>query len=126
MLTPCRVLIVEDEPLIAESLKELLQSSEYEVIGTASSAEQAFAVAEQNRPDVAVIDVKLAGAIDGVSVAIELGRRYEAMAVFITGNPQTVFDQAWDFRHAVLAKPFTDKEFLEAVASACRLQTAES
>jgi DNA-binding response OmpR family regulator len=119
MIEPCKVLIVEDEPLIAESLIDLLQTTEHHVVGAATSAEQAFTLAERSAPEVAVLDVKLSGDIDGVSLATELARRYGTSVVFITGNPQTVFDRGWDFRHSVLAKPFNDCEFLEAIAAAC-------
>jgi DNA-binding response OmpR family regulator len=119
MATPYKVLIVEDEPLIAENLRDLLTASGYDVVNSASGAELAFAIAEDTRPDVAVIDVKLAGALDGVTLALELSRRYRITAVFITGNPQAVCDRAWDLRYFVLAKPFSESEFLDTVAAAC-------
>jgi len=125
MAKPCKVLIVEDEQLIAESLIDLLTPlPEYDVIGAAGTAEQAFAHAERNCPDIAIVDVHLSSALDGVTLAVELSRRYGTSAIFITGNPQTVFNRAWEFRHAVLAKPFSDKEFLDAVASACQQRVA--
>ena len=121
MIKPSKVLIAEDEQLIAESLIELLKPlPHFEVIGAAGTAEQAFAYAERDRPDIAIVDVHLSGALDGVTLAIELSHRYDTTTIFITGNPQTVFNRAWEFRHSVLAKPFTDAEFLDAVASARR------
>ena len=116
----CKVLIVEDEPLIAESLCELLGERDYDVVGTAKDTEQAFALAERGRPDVAVVDVRLADSIDGISLAMELASRYGTVVLFMTGNPQTVYDRAWEFRYSVLAKPFTDEEFLGAISEACR------
>lgn len=124
MAKSCKILIVEDEQLIAESLIDLLTIPGYEVVGAAGTAEQAFAFAERNRPDIAVVDVHLSGAIDGVTLVTELAQRYGVVAVFITGNPQTVFDRAWEFRHSVLAKPFTDTEFLAAVSEACKQRAA--
>jgi DNA-binding response OmpR family regulator len=119
MRTRYKIMIVEDEPLIAEGLKELLDGSKYEVVNCASGAEGAFVVAEKTRPDVAVLDVKLAGDLDGVTLALELSRRYRVTVMFITGNPQAVYDRAWDFRHFVLAKPFSESEFLDTIAAAC-------
>jgi DNA-binding response OmpR family regulator len=125
MAAPYKILIVEDEPLIAESLQELLTASGYEFVSRASGAERAFALAEGSRPDVAVIDVKLTGDLDGITLALELSRRYRVTVVFITGNPQAVYDRAWDFRHFVLAKPFSESEFLDTVSAACA-QIAET
>jgi DNA-binding NarL/FixJ family response regulator len=120
-MAKCKVLVVEDEQLIAESLIDLLtRLPEYDVIGAAGTAERAFSFAEWSHPDIAIVDVHLSDALDGVTLAIELSRRYGTSAVFITGNPQAVFNRAWEFRHSVLAKPFTDEEFLAAVASARR------
>ena len=126
MVERCKVLIVEDEQLVADSLIDLLAPlPDYDVIGAAGTAEQAFTCAERNRPDIAVVDVHLSGALDGVTLAIELSQRYNVTTIFITGNPQAVFNRAWEFRHSVLAKPFTDTEFLSAVAAA-RRQRVES
>jgi len=96
-----------------------LECSKYEVVNCASGAEGAFVVAENTLPDVAVLDVKLAGDLDGVTLALELSRRYRVTIMFITGNPQAVYDRAWDFRHFVLAKPFSESEFLDTIAAAC-------
>jgi DNA-binding NarL/FixJ family response regulator len=124
MARPSKVLIVEDEQLIAESLIDLLKPlPEYDVIGTAVTAEQAFAYAERDRPDIAIVDVHLSSALDGVTLAIELSHRYDTTTIFITGNPQTVFNRAWEFRHSVLAKPFTDAEFLDAVGAVRQKRT---
>ena len=119
MAAPYKILIVEDEPLITEALSDLLTDSGYEVVSGATEAERAFVLAEETRPDVVILDVKLAGDLDGVTLALELSRRYRVTVVFITGNPQAVYDRAWDFRHFVLAKPFSDSEFLDTVAAAC-------
>ena len=67
--TPCRVLIVEDEALVAMSLSFMVEDLEHEVCGVASSGPQAIEQAGQSRPTVALVDVGLKGGMDGIQTA---------------------------------------------------------
>ena len=81
-----RVLIVEDEVLIALDLERELTTAGFEVVGMAGSAEQAVSVAERERPEAAVMDIRLNGARDGVDAALELWQQFKIRSVFVSGN----------------------------------------
>ncbi len=118
---PPKVLIVEDEALIARHERALLEAAGYTVVGVTGDAEEAFVLCQKDPPHVAVVDVQLAGDINGITLAVEIARRHEIAAVLVTGNPRAVIEQAWDFRYAMLSKPFDDAELLRAVAAAFEL-----
>jgi DNA-binding response OmpR family regulator len=81
-----RVLIVEDEALIALETSTHLADWGYEVSGIATSVSDALQQAERAPPDLALIDVNLAAGGDGVAAARELRTRYGAPVVFVTGQ----------------------------------------
>jgi CheY-like chemotaxis protein len=114
------VLIVEDEKIIAAAVKDLLEGAGYRIVGVADSAEAAFEFAEAGRPNAAIVDVKLAGLIDGITLAQELSSRYGSGIVFVTGNPMAVWRQARGLTSQILSKPFSEDELLTAVASVCK------
>ncbi|MBL8725333.1 MAG: response regulator [Planctomycetes bacterium] len=67
-----RVMIVEDESLVAEDLHQCLEQFGYEVVGVADSAESARRLARDQVPDLALLDIRLKGAVDGIELAQEL------------------------------------------------------
>ncbi len=81
-----RVLIIEDEALIALETSSHLADWGYEVSGIAASVSDALRQAEEVPPDLALIDVNLASGGDGVAAARELRSRYGAPVVFVTGQ----------------------------------------
>ena len=81
-----KILIVEDDPLIAMTMREALTLVGFEVTGTAASVSQALSLAETTKPDLAIFDVRLAGRRDGVEGAAMLRDRLGLPAVFVTGE----------------------------------------
>jgi DNA-binding NarL/FixJ family response regulator len=79
-----RVLIVEDELLLAESLEDMLTEDGHEVCGTARSADEAVRLARTQNPDVVLMDVKLASSRDGIHAAEEIRQRQTCRVVFLT------------------------------------------
>jgi two-component system, response regulator PdtaR len=120
----CTVVIAEDEPLIAERIKALLEDAGVRVIGMAADAGDAIELAARHYPTVAILDVKLAGAIDGATLADHFDVNYGIEIVFVTGNPLYVWRHAGSRRYQVLGKPFSDDELLKAVATACATANA--
>jgi len=114
-----RLLIVEDEELIAQNMKELLEEEGYCVVGIAKTAEDALALSEAHVPTAALVDVRLAEAIDGITLAQELTRLYGVRIVFVTGNPLAVWRRTEGTAQAILSKPYSDQELLSAVETAC-------
>lgn len=83
---PLRILIVEDEHLIALDLQEVLESAGHTVVGHAVSMEDALKLAAKAKPDVALVDVGLKGEGNGLDTATALGARYRIPTLFLTGN----------------------------------------
>jgi signal transduction histidine kinase len=79
-----RVLIVEDEAIVALDLQHQLEQLGYVVCGMAGSGPKAIRKAEETRPDLVLMDVKLRGTMDGVEAAEELRARFDLPVVFLT------------------------------------------
>jgi len=86
-----RVLVVEDEFFISLDTKALLQSMGHTVVAIAVSADQAVLLAGQEKPDVVLMDIRLAGTRDGIDAAEEIRSRFGISSIFVTANsdPQT-------------------------------------
>jgi diguanylate cyclase (GGDEF)-like protein len=102
-----RVLVVEDEAIVAMDLAAELQQMGYEVIGTAGTAADALRLAELSPPDIALLDIRLQGASDGIDVAAALVGRLRIPILFLTADTdQTTLDRALRTAPAgYLAKP---------------------
>jgi CheY-like chemotaxis protein len=72
-----KVLIVEDERVIAEHLQEMLDSFGYEVIGIVATGDRAIEIAKKNRPDVVLMDIPINASLNGVETAVCLQGIYE-------------------------------------------------
>jgi two-component system, response regulator PdtaR len=81
-----RGLIVEDEFFISLHTKQLLQVLGHVVVGIAVSADQAIHFAEQEHPDVVLMDIRLNGSRDGIEAADEIRKRFGIGSIFVTAN----------------------------------------
>lgn len=79
-----RILLVEDEAVVAEDLRAVLQELGYDVIGTESAGLEAIERATEERPDLVLMDVRLRGDPDGIEVAKVLHARLATPVVFLT------------------------------------------
>ena len=112
-----RILIVEDEYLIALTAEMWLRDAGFEVIGPASSFESAVALAEQTRPDLVLMDIVLASERDGVDAALTIRERFGIGSLFTSANQDTenmerakAADPAgW------LPKPYATERLIQAV-----------
>lgn len=82
---PARLLIVEDDVLLASSLDELLSASGFEVVGIAGSAATAASLAGERHPQLALIDIRLVGPIDGIELACHFREQFRIPAIFLSG-----------------------------------------
>ena len=80
------ILIVEDEGIVALDLQQTLIKLGYRVSGMAASAEEAIASIAEHRPDLALMDIRIEGARDGVETAQTLKSEYGVPAVFLTAH----------------------------------------
>ncbi|MBU9697309.1 response regulator [Rhodobacteraceae bacterium HSP-20] len=95
-----RILIVEDEFLIAMCIEDELREAGHEVVGIAARYETAVAMARAERPDLAIVDVRLASVRDGIDVALTLRRELDIPSVLATGS-----DHLANVRRAEAAEP---------------------
>lgn len=86
MMNTARILIVEDEYLVAKHLQLALEDDGYEVAGVAASSGQALLVAGRERPDLVLMDVHIRGDVDGVATAGLLRAELGVPVVFLTAN----------------------------------------
>jgi CheY-like chemotaxis protein len=122
---PLRILIVEDEFLIALELESLLQDEGHDVVGIASSSDEAIALGQQLAPDLALVDIHLADGLTGVDVARRLTDEHHVTVLFMTANAKRIPE---DFAGArgVIAKPYTERGVKEALAYVTTEQEQES
>jgi two-component system, response regulator PdtaR len=115
-LTALRVVIAEDEALIRLDLKEMLEEEGYVVIGQAGDGETAVALAEQLRPDLVIMDIKMPG-LDGISAADRIAGRHLAPVVILTAFSQRDLVQRAGEAGAMafLVKPFTKADLVPAI-----------
>jgi DNA-binding response OmpR family regulator len=99
------VLIVEDDLTIADLLQEALEADGYHVTGVARTTKEAVRSAEEHRPDVAVIDVRLVDGDLGTDVAAYLRATTTAGIMFSTGNSGSK-DRMEECGDAVMTKPY--------------------
>lgn len=112
---PLRILIVEDEILIALELESLLQDLGHEIVGIAASSGDALALGQDLTPDLAFVDIHLADGPTGVDVARYLADEHQVTVLFMTANAKRIpedFAGAW----GVIAKPYTERGVREALA----------
>lgn len=103
-----RILVVEDEALIALELECLLGDLGHVTVGVAGSSAEAIALARSTTPDVALVDVHLVDGPTGVEVARALSADPRMTVVFMTANAKRIPD---DFAGAlgVIAKPYSER-----------------
>ena len=114
------VLIVEDNALVAFMIEDALASSGHTVVGPAPRADTALKLAEEARPDLALIDIDLDGERSGIALARELRDRWKIPTLFATGQSDEAHGHA-DAALGVLTKPFSPTTVASAVAVIDRL-----
>lgn len=117
---PVSILIVEDEALIASYIQEVLQESGFAISGVASSGPEAISLVSNNPPDLALVDIKLAGPMDGIEVAQLLRGRFNVQSIFLSGvcDPETM-DRAQRVQPlGFLEKPFRPSQVFNALQRA--------
>ena len=109
---PTRILIVEDEEIVALDLTMRLESMGYEVIGNVAKGEKSFLLASENHPDILLMDIKLAGNIDGIQTAELMRKFYNLPVIYLTAFADNATLQRAKKTHpyGYIIKPFTNDE----------------
>ncbi len=112
MTSVSRILVVEDEALIAEDLKTTLQELRYQPVATVSTGEQAVQKAEELKPDLILMDIRLKGVMDGIEAAEQIHRRFAIPVVFLSAasNRLSVERLKITEPYGFVSKPFDPSE----------------
>ncbi len=101
-----RVLIIEDEPIIALDLQQLVETAGHDVVGVAASEDEAVAIAEAERPSLVLADVNLGSGGDGASAVSRILSRHSAPVIFVTAYPERLLTGQAAEPAFVITKPF--------------------
>lgn len=112
MARKTRVLVVEDEGVVAMNVKMALLDGGYEVLPIAISAQTALTFTAQYRPDVVLMDIRIKGDKDGIDTATLITRHYHIPIIYTTAHyDEETVRRANETEHAgYLVKPYEDSE----------------
>lgn len=107
-----RILIVEDEHIVAIGIKKMLKDLGYTVTGIASSGEDAIVKAESTFPDAVLMDIMLKGNIDGVEAAKGIKEKFGIPIVYLTAySDKEIFERVKPTEPlGYIIKPFDEKD----------------
>jgi len=119
-MTKERILVVEDEVLVAEELREDLEELGYSVAGVVGSGESAVRAVSENRPDLILMDVRLEGDVDGIEAARQIQAKFDVPIIYLTAysDQETLKRAAATSPAAYLIKPFNERELEANIALA--------
>ena len=114
----CNVLIVEDDLIIALDEEMTLLDAGYTVVGTATTEEEAVALAARFHPDVMVVDIRLADGSRGPDAVARVRQTQSVHVIFASGNLDPATRTQLQSFHpvAMISKPFLPAQLAEAVA----------
>jgi DNA-binding NarL/FixJ family response regulator len=117
-----RILIVEDDYLIAGEMESELAAAGFEVVAVVASAKEAIRLAVGEKPHLVVMDIRLEGDTDGIDAAIEIFKRCGVRCVFASAyySPDARLRATTCSPLGWLAKPYTMRSLVEAVETALR------
>jgi len=117
-----RALIIEDEALIAEELREHLAHLGFSVIAAVDNAEEGIAIAIREHPNLVLMDIRLRGEKDGVQAALEIRRSVDVPIVYVTAySDRSTVDRAKRTEHdGFLLKPFLRHELQPTIEVAMK------
>ena len=115
-----KILIVEDEGIVAIGIKATLLGFGYKVLPIAISGESAIRIATEHTPDLILMDIKLRGRLNGIETAIALKSQLKAPIIYCTAHtdPATVEAAMGTGPASILMKPVNDEDLRAAVQSA--------
>ena len=116
-MSKIKVLVVEDEIIIADNICKSLQSIGYDVFEPALNFSEAIAIIEKKTPDIAILDIQLSGKKTGIDLAEKINEKYNFPFIFLTANEDfNTFNKAKMVApYAYLVKPFSKNELFTSI-----------
>ncbi|MEO8406482.1 MAG: response regulator, partial [Chitinophagaceae bacterium] len=117
MDTLIKILVVEDEMIIAAKISMQLNGLGYEVTGILPRGEEALLHVEENRPDIVLLDINLKGNLDGIETALQLQKQTDIPVIFLTANADdATFNRAKAAKpYAFISKPYKQLDLQRAI-----------
>ena len=127
-MPPFRILIVEDEPLVAMEWKETLEAAGYQIVAMVDSADVLLTSVRDNKPDLVLMDVRLRSFLDGIDAVSRLRFLSSLPVIYITAysTPDIVRRAQGTGPAAFLVKPVDGTQLVEAVRQALKAATKGS
>ncbi len=118
-MSKTKVLILEDEIIVSVALRGELQDLGYSVCSLATSGENAIKISAHEHPDVALMDIKLRGEMDGFEAAREIHKRFGIPIIYMTGYPVSFLKGKAEIRESYeyLAKPVESLDMKKKIDS---------
>jgi DNA-binding response OmpR family regulator len=122
-----RILIVEDEALTVSALKRELVTLGYEIAGTADNAGDAMKLADNNRPDLVLMDIHLVGPLSGIVAAVAIRGLLQVPVVFLTAHAddRTMTNAIHTGAFGYVIKPYTTTGLKAAIETAIHKHRTE-
>ena len=107
-----KILIVEDEQIVAVDIESILQRLGYRVVGAAGCGEEACRMAAESVPDLVLMDVRIDGSMDGIETARRIRQTSDVPVVFLTAyTDDETLDRAKEIEpYGYLVKPFAERD----------------
>lgn len=104
-----KILIVEDDMIISLVVENMVKELGYSVVGKAVSGEEAIKIAQEEQPDILLMDIRLKGDMDGIDTVAKIKESIDPKVIYLTGNSDRLnFERAKDTDFAdLIVKPFT-------------------
>ena len=122
-----RVLIVEDEFLTADTIKDGLEEIGYQISGIVRDAQEALYILEKKETDIAILDINIQGEKDGIWLGNEIKQKYNLPFLFLTtySDPETMQSAIETKPYSYLVKPFNKTDIYTAIELALTNFTAK-
>jgi len=119
-MTNGRVLVVEDEPLIAEDISDFLGEMDFVCAGIAYDSETALDMLVNRNPDIVLLDITIEGSMNGIELAAIINKKYKLPFIYLTSHSdKTTLDQAKQtLPYGYIVKPFNEKDLMPALEMA--------
>jgi signal transduction histidine kinase len=127
MKSAARILIVEDERIVAFNLQQRLAHMGYDVPAVAASGAESLSLVQEMRPDLVLMDIHIEGSMDGIEVASELKKHHAVPVIYLTAySEDATLERARQTRpYGYLIKPFSERELHATIQMALERHSAE-
>ena len=127
-MTSVKILIVEDELLIANNLARKLTKLGYTIVEIVSSGESAIQIAQEKQPDLVLMDIVIKGEMDGIEAAAQISKKYGIPVIYLTAyahNETLNRAKSTTPPFGYILKPFKDRELQVTIEIALQKHQAD-